>query len=69
MKRRSDGDDEDRYDDNRDVDVGKLANNRKNESASRKERWDEDAIAMSKSFRLEECRMAMETMRSCLQSA
>ena len=32
-------------------------------------RWDEDNKATSKKVRLEECRMAMETMRACLQSS
>ena len=66
-KRRSDGDGGDRYDDNRDIEVGQVADRRK-ESAHRREKWDEDARAMSKSFRIEDCRQAMETMRSCPQS-
>ena len=57
---KSDGDDEDRYDDNRDVEVGRVE-----DSAHRRETWDEDAEAMGKNLRLEECRLAMETMRSC----
>ena len=66
-KRKSDGDDDDRYDETRDVDVEEVADKRK-VSAQRRNKWDEDARAMSKSFRIEECRLAMETMRSCLQS-
>ena len=66
-KRTSDGDHEDRYDDNRDVEVGQVADRRK-DSAHRRQTWDEAAGAMSKSFRIEECRQAMETMRSCFQS-
>ena len=31
--------------------------------------WDEDHKAAGKKLRLEECRMAMETMRACLQSS
>ena len=65
-KRKSEGDDEDRYDDSRDVDVGEVADKRK-ESAHPRDRWDEDARAMSKSVRLEKCRSAMETMRPCIQ--
>ena len=53
-KRRSDGDDADRYDDSRDVEVGQVADKRK-ESAHRREKWDEDARAMSKNFRIEDC--------------
>ena len=66
-KRRSDGDDADRYDDNRDVEVGQVADKRK-ESALRRETWDEDARSMSKSFHIENCRQAMKTMQSCFQS-
>ena len=66
-KRRSDGDDDDRYDPSSDVDVGEVA--AQNEvSTQQRNRWDEDARAMTKEFRIEDCRMAMETMRSCLQS-
>ena len=36
--------------------------------AHRREKWDKDARAPSNLFRQEECRLAMETMRSCLQS-
>ena len=66
-KRRSDGDDDDRYDPSRNVDVGEVAAQKK-VSTQQRNRWDEDARAMTKGFRIEECRMAMETMRSCLQS-
>ena len=66
-KRRSEGDDDDRYDPSRDVDVGEVAAQKK-VSTQQRNRWDEDARAMTKEFRLEDCRMAMETMRSCLQS-
>ena len=41
---------------------------KKQESAHRREKWDEDARAMSKNLGIEDCRQAMETMRSCLQS-
>ena len=34
----------------------------------KRDTWDEDARDTSKSFRIEECRQAVETMRSCLQS-
>ena len=66
-KRRSDGDDDDRYDPSRDVDVGEVTA-QKQVSTQQRHRWDEDARAMTKEFRIEECRMAMETMRACLQS-
>ena len=66
-KRRSDGDDDDRFDVSRDVDVGEVAAQRKI-STHQKNQWDEFVKAMTKGFRVEECRMAMETMRSCLQS-
>ena len=66
-KRRSDGDDGDRHDPNRDIDVGEVTAQRKVPTQQRN-KWDEDARAMTKGFRVEECRMAMETMRSCLQS-
>ena len=66
-KRRSDSDDANRYVDSRDVKVGQVADKRK-ESAHCREEWDEDARAMSQNFRIEDCRQAMETMRSCLQS-
>jgi len=66
-KRRSDGDDDDRYDPSRGVDVGEITIQKK-VSTQQRNQWDEDARAMTKGFRLEECRMAMETMRSCLQS-
>ena len=62
-KRRSDGDDDDRYDVDRDVDVGEVAAQRKI-SIHQRNQWDEDAKAMTKGFRIEECRMAIETMRS-----
>ena len=65
-KRNSDGDGDDRFDETRDVDVGEVADKRKI-SAQRRNQWDKDAKAMTKNFRIEECRMAMETMRSCLQ--
>ena len=66
-KRTSDGDDDDRYDESRDVDVGEVTTYKK-VSTQQRNQWDEDAKAMTKEFRFEECRMAMETMRSCLQS-
>ena len=66
-KRKSDGDDDDRYDESRDVDVGEVTTSKKG-STQQRNQWDEDAKATTKEFRIEECRMAMETMRSCLQS-
>ena len=66
-KRKSDGDDDDRYDETQDVDVGEVADKRK-VSAPRRDKWDEDARAMHKSFQIEECRQAIEHMRSCLRS-
>ena len=41
---------------------------RKKVSTHRRDQWDDDARAMGKIFRIEECRMAMETVQSCLQS-
>ena len=58
-KRKSDGDDE-----NRDVDVGEVTDKRK-VSAHRRDQWDDFARAMSKSFRIDDCPMALENMRSC----
>ena len=64
---RSHGDDEDQYDDSRHVAVGDVADKRK-ESAHRADKRDEDARAMINHFRHEERRLAMETLRSFLQS-
>ena len=65
-KRRSDGDDDDRYDASRDVGVGEVASQKK-VSIQQRNQWDGDVRAMTKEFQIEECRMAMDTMRSCLQ--
>ena len=50
----------------RDVDIGEVAAQTRI-STHQRNQWDEDAKAMTKGFRVEKCRMAMETMRSCLQ--
>ena len=50
-KRQSEGDDDARYSQDQDVDVGAV-DRRHIESKNRKEAWDEDAMAMSKGFRL-----------------
>ena len=49
-----------RYDPSRDVDDGEVANHKKI-STHQRNQWDEDAKAMTKGFRIEESRMAMET--------
>ena len=63
-KRKSHGGDDDRYDESRDVDDGEVEGQKK-VSTQQQNQWDEDSRAMTKEFRIEECRMAMETMRWC----